>query len=97
MPYGLPSGRDLRLRITQALGEPGLLGSLFDRSGISQMERGEFHRSLLRSAEQSIDAFLEHRTEFISAGKLAIAAVLSPLEDLQRLRFAEQFRWMSRS
>ena len=39
-----------------------------------------FHNALEKSGKESVDSFLEHRQEFLTVGRTAIAAVLLPLE-----------------
>jgi len=45
----------------------------------------DFRNSLERSGRSSVDAFLEHRTEFLEVGKAAIAALLLPCEKEESL------------
>jgi hypothetical protein len=68
MPYGLPSGKVLVNNICQK-SPPIDVGSL----AIDQGQFNNFKTALLSSKESSVDAFLEHRTEFEGIGKKAIA------------------------
>ena len=76
-PYGYPLGSELKRTICDQLlnDQSGLcrvLHSLdFGRSDIVQ-----FRKSLFYSGKISVDAFLEHREEFIEIGKSAIACSL---------------------
>ena len=80
MPYGLPSGADLRARICGATIEP-------ERNGLGQqiMRCGEltvadvkkFGLAFSRSNIASIDAFLAMRPEYTNIGKVAIATTIA--------------------
>lgn len=52
-----------------------------------------FRLSLMNSHINSVDAFLEHRTEFISIGKMAIAYNLLKREKFSESRFREDGDW----
>ena len=52
-----------------------------------------FRESLRKSQINSVDAFLEHRTEFIPIGKMAIAYNLLKLEKNSEERFTESPDW----
>lgn len=85
-PYGFPSGpalvndicSNLRTESTPAFQLMLALGEKEDRIR-------EFYKCLHDSSVDSIDAFLEHRPEFLEIGKSAIAQVLLPLENLSML------------
>jgi hypothetical protein len=51
-----------------------------------------FREGLFYSGRQSIDMFLEHNPEFLTIGKMAIAAALVPLENPDRL-FSAGSNW----
>jgi hypothetical protein len=53
---------------------------LHEGTGISRNVFFEFREAFRRSGQSSVDAFLEHRTDFIHVGKLAIAYCLIPYE-----------------
>ncbi len=81
MPYQFPSGRDLMQSILQNLGykDGGFykkIKEFFDTEEIID----EFFHDLAESGQLSVDAFLEHRREFLDVGKLAIALYLIKLE-----------------
>lgn len=53
-----------------------------------------FGDELVRSAQPSVDAFLEHRADLLEVGKAAIAASLIPFETVESLApAAENMRW----
>jgi len=60
--------------------------------GFNQSEVKDFGRSLLKSGVTSVDALLEHRTEFLNIGKTAIAEALIPFEDESSL-FSAKTDW----
>jgi hypothetical protein len=45
----------------------------------------EFRDAFLKSGQSAVDAFLEHRPEFLEVGTLAMAFCLIPFEDEKRL------------
>ena len=81
IPFGFPSGRTLRDDIIKKLRTPvdqsfqRLVAAGFDAA---QIER--FRDQLRQSGQPSVDAFLEHRAEFVGVGKTAIALELIPYE-----------------
>lgn len=82
-PFGFPTGRGLLDEVVRGLEEEG--GSVMQRyglidSGFESSEIEEFRYELSRSGRQSVDAFLEHRPEFLDVGKAAIATFLKPAE-----------------
>jgi len=91
IPYGFPSGRDLYFQIKRNLDtqtrEPNnqyLWGKLLSL-GYSAGDIASFKSALDFADPLSVDAFLEHRNEFLPIGKLAIALTLIPLENPERL------------
>ena len=86
-PYCFPTAAMLKTQICQEFrnenAEPS--GVLGDSSGHSPGEFVKLENALARSGQQSVDAFLEHRTEFIEVGKLAIAYCLIPFETAHNL------------
>lgn len=81
MPYQFPSGSDLMQCILQFLRVKNgefykTINSFFDTEEIID----DFFHNLAESGQLSVDAFLEHRREFLKVGKLAIALYLIRLE-----------------
>ena len=83
-PYGLPTGWDLRRQILT-----GLNAQMFDErlspSSAHPDAIAEFQQAFRQSGQYSIDAFLEHRVEYMEIGKRAIAATLLPQESTAAL------------
>jgi hypothetical protein len=83
VPYGFPSGAELRRLIISSL-KPrlprGQLSTLLIASGFSVEEINDFRTELMNSNTTSVDLFLEKRRKFINIGKAAIAASLLPFE-----------------
>lgn len=75
MPYGYPSGggllREIFMKTTENQWRDVIL-----RLGFSPEELLNFRTDLHQSQKLSIDAFLEHRPEFMNIGKAAIAMSL---------------------
>src|SRR5229473_2124193 len=79
-PYGFPLGLDLLdLVVTRMTlrDKPNLFTQFLGQSYDEMLTFGE---ALARSGRTSVDAFLEHRPEFIELGKLAIAYALMDRE-----------------
>jgi hypothetical protein len=85
-PYGPPTGDRLRTMILdQCRQEGGAWMESFKELGIEPGGVMEFRNTFWKSSQQSIDAFLEYRREFLEVGKTAIARALVPHEDEDRL------------
>jgi hypothetical protein len=81
IPYGFPSGADLRSQICQlTVGSGGVLMRNLSGLGIPMGDIYSFANSFMQSRLSSIDAFLSKRQEFSEIGKLVIAAILIPRE-----------------
>ena len=78
--YGFPLGLQLKARICKALRGNGTLIAAILSKGKTLDDIQCFHQDLILSGDASIDAFLQNRNEYVEMGKLAIAAVLLPLE-----------------
>jgi hypothetical protein len=92
-PFGFPSGRELRDKITTGLRkEVNQLFQLLVAAGFKAELITGFRDKLLRSGQPSVDVFLEHQPDFVVVGKTAIAASLTPLEDEDRL-FGGKDNW----
>jgi len=86
LDYGFPSGRNLTDKAAAALADPaGMVGGAMQELGHSPAAMSEFRSALKFSGSTSVDAFLEHRREFMEIGKAVIAAILIPFEDGDRL------------
>ena len=95
MPYGFPSGAQLKDWICQATeGEDWIGRELHEKLKIDVEEIKDFARALKRSHINSIDAFLFRRPEFNGIGKFAIAAHICRLEIADRLdSAADMVNW----
>lgn len=82
-PYGFPLGIELRDVLCAEGANPVRRLVLQGASSIGELER--FIDELKHSGHTSVDVFLEHNPEFMSIGKLAMAAYLVPCEDAARL------------
>jgi hypothetical protein len=80
-PYGFPVASELKQKICHEFAKGSAAISLLHKeSGISVGDFSNFREAFLKSGSPSVDAFLEHRPEFIDVGKLAIAWCLIPFE-----------------
>lgn len=87
MPYGFPSGDQLKERIISSLESfprragPGTqLENVLHESNIQYDQIEEFRDELAGAQHITIDRFLQNRPKFEMLGKLAIAATLIPFE-----------------
>jgi hypothetical protein len=93
MPYGFPSGAELRRIILDNLQldyPPRKWIITLQKLGITQDCIRNFQYDLHNSDSSSVDAFLEHRPEFLKIGKLAITLGLIPFEEEQQLKKGEE-------
>lgn len=80
MPYGFPSGEGLKFRVLSLLAGKTSAFDEMVKLGWDQREVERFVQALRHAGRPSVDAFLEHRPEFINVGKAAIAQALLPDE-----------------
>lgn len=94
VPYGFPVGRQLLFKVVKGLtpAKQPIFQNLTS-CGFEQSRMSEFRDQLQRSQQPSVDAFLEHRNEFLDVGKAAIAAALIPYEEEGNLLPAAEQRW----
>lgn len=79
-PYKFPLGRGLAQHICDQLGPKTAVRKVFEGMGYDPKLIREFHDAFKKSGRQSVDMFLEKRTEFSPIGKAAIAYALIPYE-----------------
>ncbi len=92
-PYGFPLGTELRnIIVGSTLGDSSRFRDLIRQSGFEWEEFVAFQSELLLSRFASVDAFLEHRKEFVQIGKTAMAYVLIGRETEKRL-FGAKHDW----
>lgn len=77
MPYGMPSGAELRSLICQDVWLSKQLQELFQ---IEEYDVRDFTNTFLMSSVASIDSFLAKRESFTQLGKLSIATILCTRE-----------------
>lgn len=98
-PYGYPVGRRLRESILKLSSSEGAtLAKLAGLRANYSKSRGDaldvFVKAFRQSQNESIDAFLAHRSEFENIGKRAIAAVLLEVENWDSLfRYEPEDHW----
>jgi hypothetical protein len=95
IPFGFPSGRELKNEIVNRLGPPSLDGpklAMLTIAGFGVDHIEAFRSALQKSGKLSVDAFLEHRAEFLEVGKAATACFLLPREAEQVL-FGSSLSW----
>lgn len=94
-PYGFPLGYALKTRITDDLNPHSGRKMLSDVRdvGFGAEEIEAFRSALHKSGKRSVDAFLEHRPEFLKVGKTATACALIPCENENALFAANEENW----
>ncbi|MDD5326272.1 MAG: hypothetical protein PHY02_00475 [Phycisphaerae bacterium] len=86
IPYGFPSGKKLVEKICNMLeDDSNNIYRLFLMLGFSERIVRNFRETLAHSGQSSVDAFLEHRKDFVDVGKVAIATALLPFEKTKKL------------
>src|SRR5262245_18271949 len=91
-PYGFPLGQELKEGICGMIGnwlegtrQSPDLAELISKHGFTRDIQETFFRALSTSPRNSIDAFLEIRTEFRDLGKTWIAAIIAHTESASPL------------
>lgn len=92
-PYGLPTGEELRKKILDNSTNDSYQG-LFAQMGYDSKKLDEFTEAFRRSGTSSIDAFLEHRPEFLKIGKIAISIFIINSEEENRLYIDDWYRYI---
>jgi hypothetical protein len=84
-PYGFPTGEALLKDLLASLQGTSSIYNCVRDLGHTQQAVEAFRRALAESGRTSVDAFLEHRPEYLEIGKAAMAARLIPCEIHDRL------------
>jgi hypothetical protein len=91
--YGFPEGAELKKLVLQRLDNMGSAEfAQYHLMGIEPSDVTNFRDALKQSGVNSVDAFLEHRREFLKIGKTAMAEALIPFEDESKL-FSSDADW----
>jgi hypothetical protein len=80
VPYGFPTGAELRRDILASLGNEGRFQNYHALGYTERHWLENFRRDFWRSQQPSIDAFLESRPDHLELGQLVIADFLMPNE-----------------
>lgn len=83
IPFGFPSGYDLMRRLCRVspYADSDSIRVHLASAGYDARALFDFRQALQRSGRRSVDAFLEHRPDFLGIGKAAIACALLPFEN----------------
>ena len=94
-PFGFPTGYGLFKSVLAILNrhENPVSEKWFEWMGHGVEKIDEFRNCLLKSGKSSVDAFLEHRQEFIPIGKAAMAISLIARESEKKLFQHEEQSW----
>jgi len=102
VPFGFPTGIELSILIVNSV-DPArqirnrsrhIYDALKTYLGIPDDRIADFRNAFFNSGKNSIDAFLEHRPEFMDAGKAAIAAALIWYEQPDRIMEFRADNWL---
>ena len=91
-PYGFPLGIDLLFEVVGMMNDD--LAQLTAMTGIPQEKFRAFGAALFNSGKNSVDAFLEHRPDFIDVGKIATAHRLIWCENTNALLGRLNGHWL---
>jgi hypothetical protein len=80
-------------QIINGLSQNSEMQSLIRSAGFRAEEIEHFRNALKNSGRKSVDAFLEHRIEFLEIGKAATACVLLPHESMDRIFGRNETNW----
>lgn len=84
--YGFPTGFKLLNEINESLNNPNhKWWDIIRNLNIPEVDVISFKDELILSGQPSIDSFLEHRSEYLSIGKIIIALAIASHENQQRL------------
>jgi hypothetical protein len=93
--FSFPIGQQLCQVVCEQLATKGTLrGELCDCTDFKEGQMESFSEQLRFSAQFSVDAFLEHRPEFLELGKAAMALILVRYERPDTLWSGEGANWM---
>jgi hypothetical protein len=95
VPYRFPTGTQLSEQILHALSKnSGGRTRLIEVGIATEQEIEKFHAEFSQSGRNSIDAFLEHRPEYLGVGKAAIAFILLPYEQAGTVFSFDPQNWL---
>jgi hypothetical protein len=94
MAYGFPSGSELGTEIAEALDSQTsvLYKRLFD-NGIDREQLNAFPRLFRESSRDSVDGFLQSRTEFRDMGKMAMVLTVG-VREIEKNLFPKEDDWL---
>jgi hypothetical protein len=94
-PFDFPTGLELSAMVSNEL-RPGhhAYNVLQDPGGFAGADINTFREEFYFSGKNSVDAFLEHRTDLIEIGKAVTAVVLIGYEDPDKLFRFEPPNWL---
>jgi hypothetical protein len=94
VPFGFPTGMQLSRQMVEGLVPNGFVYKVLTRNcGFPADKIEEFRLAFFFSGKNSVDAFLEHRSEFMDIGKAAMACLLIAREIPEEL-FRYDNNWL---
>lgn len=95
-PYGYPTAKELKRDILDSLkDEQNMDFQTLVSCGFEPEDIDNFRQNFFLSSQNSVDAFLERRTEYINVGKAAIAQQLIKAEDVTNIPKLFEDGWYS--
>jgi hypothetical protein len=91
--FKFPTGWGLKSEIIRNLRSNPNIQQIADLAGCEASAVHEFRDAFNKSGKMSVDAFLEHRSNLIEIGKIAIAQALIPYEKTEWLFQNESITW----
>ena len=88
VPFGFPVGSKLLTHVVGELGQSSTIDFLHSHCNFIVSDITDFREALKNSGQMSVDAFLEHRDDFLDIGKASIAFALMRYE-LRDMLFRE--------
>ncbi len=94
-PFGFPTGIELSQQLVGQLQEGGkTFNNLRSCYNFAPEEIHDFRNAFYYSGKNSVDAFLEHRADYIRIGKAATASVLIGYESHENLFKYNEANWL---
>jgi len=95
VPFDFPTGVELSRQMVGSLQDGQFAHRTLQQiGGFNRVQVEHFRETFYRSGQNSIDSFLEHRPEFMSIGKAAIATLLIPFEKDNSVFGYEGANWL---
>ena len=92
-PFGFPTGNKLVDDVNRLISSRDEQQTISNVTGCRRSLVEDFRLALVNSEKTSVDAFLEHRPEYLEIGRAAIARALIPHENKNVLFDPSRYEW----